>query len=264
MRKYGGFEEQDKSDFRTSGDNSVVTIQPPATIVPASLTLTLPDAAANDTLLSITSTATLTNKELTDTNCLFVDGADTTKKLAFELSGITTATTRTLTIPNISDTLVTKTSTDTFTNKTFDADGTGNSITNIENADIKSGAAIEFSKMENLTNSRALVSDGSGDVSVSTVTSAEIGQLSGVSSTVVGETDTQTLTNKTVTALEVTGGSFVVYNQEAETRWEEGGGGSNYLGFKAPTNVTANQIWTLPDGDGTAGTSHCAAKNGAS
>ena len=34
----------------------------------------------------------------------------------------------------------------TFTNKTFDADGAGNSITNIENADIKAGAAIEISK----------------------------------------------------------------------------------------------------------------------
>ena len=35
----------------------------------------------------------------------------------------------------------------TFTNKTFDADGSGNSITNIENADIKSGAAIAQSKI---------------------------------------------------------------------------------------------------------------------
>lgn len=34
----------------------------------------------------------------------------------------------------------------TFTNKTFDANGTGNSITNIENADIKADAAIAISK----------------------------------------------------------------------------------------------------------------------
>jgi hypothetical protein len=32
---------------------------------------------------------------------------------------------------------------DTFTNKTIDADGTGNSISNIENADIKTAAAID-------------------------------------------------------------------------------------------------------------------------
>ena len=73
-------------------------------------------------------------------------------------------------------------STTTFTNKTFDANGTGNSITNIENADISASAAIAFSKMENLTNARALVSDGNGDVSVSDVTSTELSYLDGVTS----------------------------------------------------------------------------------
>lgn len=43
--------------------------------------------------------------------------------------------------------LVSASSTATFTNKTFDADGTGNSITNIENADIKAGAAIDATKI---------------------------------------------------------------------------------------------------------------------
>lgn len=43
--------------------------------------------------------------------------------------------------------LVSTNSTATFTNKTFDADGTGNSISNIENADIKAGAAIDASKL---------------------------------------------------------------------------------------------------------------------
>lgn len=41
------------------------------------------------------------------------------------------------------------TSVATLTNKTFDADGTGNSISNIENADIKSGAAIDAAKLAN-------------------------------------------------------------------------------------------------------------------
>lgn len=45
-------------------------------------------------------------------------------------------------------------STATLTNKTFDADGTGNSITNIENADIKACAAIAQSKLSlDITNS---------------------------------------------------------------------------------------------------------------
>ena len=79
---------------------------------------------------------------------------------------------------------VTASSTTTFTNKTFDADGTGNSITNIENADIKAAAGIEFSKMENLTASRALASDSNGDVSVTSVTTTELGYLSGVTSSI--------------------------------------------------------------------------------
>ena len=47
----------------------------------------------------------------------------------------------------------------------------------VVNASIASGAAIAFSKMADLTASRALVSDGSGDVSVSSVTSTEVGYL---------------------------------------------------------------------------------------
>ncbi len=42
---------------------------------------------------------------------------------------------------------VTATSTTTFTNKTFDADATGNSLTNVEDANIKSGAAIDATKI---------------------------------------------------------------------------------------------------------------------
>ena len=54
----------------------------------------------------------------------------------------------------------------------------------VVNASVASGAAIAFSKMADLTASRALVSDGSGDVSVSAVTSTEIGYLDGVTSAI--------------------------------------------------------------------------------
>jgi hypothetical protein len=64
----------------------------------------------------------------------------------------------------------------------------------IVNADIKSDAAIEFSKMEDLTVSRALVSDGSGDVSISAVTSTEVGYLDGVSSALQTQLDAKQAT----------------------------------------------------------------------
>lgn len=59
----------------------------------------------DNTVATLTGTQTLTNKTFTDSTTLFQDEADITKKLAFQLSGITTATTRTLTVPNASGTI---------------------------------------------------------------------------------------------------------------------------------------------------------------
>ena len=92
-------------------------------------------------------------------------------------------------------------STTTFTNKTFDANGTGNSISNIENADISASAAIAFSKMENLTASKALQSDSNGDVSASGVTNTELGYVSGVTSAIQTQLDTLTTAVNTKTTL---------------------------------------------------------------
>ena len=52
-------------------------------------------------------------------------------------------------------------------------------------------SALEFSKMQNLTVPGILVSDGNGDVSVSAVTSTEIGYLDGVSSAIQTQLDTK-------------------------------------------------------------------------
>ena len=57
-----------------------------------------------------------------------------------------TSTPTTLSGYGITD-AITAISSDTLTNKTFDADGTGNSITNIENANIKAAAAIDATKI---------------------------------------------------------------------------------------------------------------------
>ena len=94
---------------------------------------------------------------------------------------------RTIRLPNATGTIVLQDTTDTLTNKSIDSDN--NTITNIVNADIKSSAAIAFSKMADLTASRALVSDANGDVSISAVTSTEIGYLDGVSSAIQTQLD---------------------------------------------------------------------------
>lgn len=92
------------------------------------------------------------------------------------------------------------TSTQTFTGKTMS--GASNTFSNIAyaslvltggivNADIGAAAAIAWSKMAALTASRALVSDVSGVVSVSAVTSTELGYLAGVTSGVQSQIDTK-------------------------------------------------------------------------
>ena len=54
-----------------------------------------------------------------DSTFHIVDNSDTTKKVNFQVSGVTTATTRTLTVPDASTTLVGTDTTQTLTNKTM-------------------------------------------------------------------------------------------------------------------------------------------------
>ncbi len=96
----------------------------------------------------------------------------------------------------------------TYTSGSFD--GTGNvtgtaSIGSgvIVNDDVNASAAIEFSKMENLTASRALVSDTNGDISVSAVTSTEIGYLDGVTSGIQTQLDGKASTSFVPTTITV-------------------------------------------------------------
>lgn len=82
-------------------------------------TITIP--TGTDTLVGRATTDTLTNKTFRDNSFTITDQTDTSKAFVFEASGITTATTRTLTIPNASTTLVGTDATQTLTNKTLTA-----------------------------------------------------------------------------------------------------------------------------------------------
>jgi hypothetical protein len=117
------------------------------------------------------------------------DDGDTTKQLRFQLSGITTATTRTLTVPDASDTIVTLAETQTLTNKTLT----------------------------------------SPSISAPAITGA---------ATLAGSTYSDNL---------------VIDNQKELRLSEADGSGSNYLGFRAPSALTTDTTFTLPDGDGSSG-----------
>jgi hypothetical protein len=88
-------------------------------------TLTAPDASG--TLVLTGNAQTLSSKTLDNTTVLTIkgsnltlqDASDTTKQAQFVLSAISTATTRSYTLPDVTDTIVTLTATQTLTNKSL-------------------------------------------------------------------------------------------------------------------------------------------------
>jgi hypothetical protein len=147
-----------------------------ASVVDANITLAkIANQAANTVLVrDANSSGVVSAKAVTDTQILIGDGTGFT---AAALSGDVTMTNAgAVTIANgaVENAMLAD-----------DAVGADELAANaVVNASVASGAAIAFSKMADLTTNRALVSDGSGDVSVSAVTSTEIGYLDGVTSAV--------------------------------------------------------------------------------
>ena len=134
------------------------------------------------------STTTVDSTTIEIQNSFKFEGA-TADAFETNLTTIDPTADRTISLPNATGTIVLQDTSDTLTNKSIDSDN--NTITNIVNADIKSSAAIAFSKMATLTASRALVSSGDGELEVSAVTSTEIGYLDGVTSAIQTQLDTK-------------------------------------------------------------------------
>ena len=98
-----------------------------------------------------------------------------------------------------------------------------NLATSVVNGDIAAAAAIAYSKLAALTDSRLLVSDGSGFVSASAVTSTEAGYLSGVTSAIQTQINTKapsaspTFTGTVTLPATVTGASAQVLTLPTST-----------------------------------------------
>jgi hypothetical protein len=180
--------------------------------------------AIDSTVATLAGTQTLTNKTLTTP----------------VISSI--SNTGTITLPTSSDTLVGRATTDTLTNKTIDANGTGNSITNLEVADLASGVLdTDLSSVsgsdDTLASAKAIKTyidaqvtaqdldfqgDSGGALSIDLDsetldiaggtgidTSGSSNTLTvAIDSTVTTLTGTQTLTNKTLTSPTINGGSL--------------------------------------------------------
>lgn len=137
----------------------------------------------------------------------------------------------------------------------------------IVDSDISASAAIAHSKMAALTASRALVSDGSGVVSVSATTSTELGYVSGVTSAIqtqfTGKAST-TLNNLGTTSIGVNltpdttnarslGTSSVAWSTAFITTLALKGTTSGTLSIAAPTSISTHTL-TLPASQGAANT----------
>jgi len=135
------------------------------------------------------------NDGITWTNSLidnvinFTNSADNTKKLVFDLSSITTSNTRTITIPDSSTTLVGTTTTQTLTNKIIN---TASNTLTIDAGDITTGT------LPVTRGGTGAVTLTSGNILQGNGTSAITATLAAPSGTILGTTDTQTLTNKTI------------------------------------------------------------------
>ncbi len=75
--------------------------------------------------------------------------------------------------------------------KTYDAEGTGNVLSNITNSHVKAAAGIAVNKLAALTASRATATDGSGFLISSSATTTELTYLSGVTSALQTQIDSK-------------------------------------------------------------------------
>jgi hypothetical protein len=113
--------------------------------------MTLPNITGN--LLTTNSVVSFSNKTLDDATTYFVNSTDSTKKLQFQASGITASTTRTFTIPDVTNqVLVLDTATQTITaagyaNKQIFTDAKVDSIYNTNGERV-----IDFNPVENAVN----------------------------------------------------------------------------------------------------------------
>jgi len=213
-------------------------------------TLTTPNiGVASGTSLTLTgdltvqgTTTTIDSTTIAVKNAFVFEGA-TNDSFETTLTVTDPTADRTLTLPDATDTLVGRATTDTLSNKSISLGS--NTVTSTLaqlNTAVTDADLASLAGSETLTNKTIALDSNtvSGTLTQfnTAVTDADFASLAG----------SETLTNKTLSSAVAT--TALTLNATAELRLADTDS-SHYVGFKAPATVTSNKIWTLPSADGT-------------
>lgn len=231
------------------------------------------DGVSGNPILSLPSTLTLTGKTVSVTDSTFTvcDNTDSTKKLAFELSGVSTATTRTLTVPDASGTIA-------LTTTTQPLDATLTALAAYNTNGILCQTAADTFAGRTLTGPAAgiTVTNGNGVSGNPTLALAnDLSALEGLSSTgLAARTTTDTWAQRTIagttneisvsngngvsgdptislpSTINITG--HVMYVQDLNFRFMDASDATKLAVFSCNSISTATQrTFTLPNASGT-------------
>lgn len=225
--------EVDVSQTFTSVSASQVAFTPDGTIAANNVQAAIEEV--NNEKLGLEGGTVTGNLEIGTAGSLSFEGS-TANAFETTIAVVDPTADRTITLPNISGTVVTTGDTGTVTS-TMLLDGT------IVNADVNASAAIAGSKIVAATTSVV------GAVQLSDSTSTTSSVLAATPTAVKAAYDLA------AAALPLAGGTVtgnVILDNQFDARFREAtANGTNYVGFQAPATIAADVLWTLPGVDGT-------------
>ena len=135
---------------------------------------------------------------------------------------------------------VTASSTTTFTNKTFDVEATGNSIANIDVADLKSG--VLDTDISSVSGSDDTIASAKAiktyvDSQISGVGSAALGDITFVGSTIISPSNADLTLNPAGTGKVNINAVYTLPNADGSSNQVLGTNGSGVLSFRDPTAI---------------------------
>jgi len=175
--------------------------------------------------------STLTNKSLVDSTTFIVDDIDATKKVQFEVSGVTTATTRTLTVPDSNGTLYVSAGTDV---SVLDG-GTGRSTSTTAYGLIAAGTTA--------TGAHQTIAPGSSGQFLKSAGTAALAAFSSITESDVSGLVTDLAAKQNASVVAANGMGSVVHGATATTARPTGFATVTWIGSVSPTNAVTNDIW---------------------